>query len=100
MPTEFALTWNQSFKNYAADLSRIYIKQPESIINCLGFSSVSGCLNECYLSLVKEKELVPIEILPESEKLRLWIKAKQIGQGKKQCIEVSRSLYLLEQLTK
>lgn len=97
---DFNLTWNQSFKNYAVIIAHEFMNDKQTIERDLKWPSISGSLNQCYLSFVKEKELVPIEILPESEKLRLWIRAKQIGQGKKQCIEVSRSLYLLEQLTK
>lgn len=94
------MNWNEAFKEYAVNIAQKFTNDPAQTTKELQWPSVSGCLNECYLCLVKEKELVPIEILPESEKMRLWIKAKQIGQGKKQCIEVSRSLYLLEQLTK
>lgn len=93
------MNWNEDFKKYAVDIAIIYNREPESIMNCLRFKSVSGSLNESYLSLVREKQLIPLELLNHSEKIRLWEKAKCLGTDKQDCINISRSIYLLEQLT-
>lgn len=92
--------WIQSFMDYAEDIARIYRKEPEGILNCLGFGSVHGSLNETYQMLVKEKEIQPIENLPQPEKLQLWDKAKQYSDKKEVCVLICRSIYLLNQLTK
>lgn len=94
------MNWDQSFKEYAVQIAGIYKNNPAEIVNCLGFASVSGCLNETYLSLVKTKELDPIEKLDNSVKEELWNQAKELTTSKKQGIEIARSIYLLNALTK
>lgn len=98
--SEFEQTWNQSFKNYAIDIARIYSVNPVEILNCLGFPSVSGSLNETYMALVKEKELNPIEMLDPKTKNELWEKSKEYTTDKKQREFICRSIYLLNALTK
>jgi hypothetical protein len=97
--SDFTVTWNQSFKNLAVDLAKIYVHQPEHIINCLKFDSVCGSLNETYLALVSEKEIDPLEKLEQAEKLRIWETAKTLSDEKNKCVLISRAIYLLEKLT-
>jgi hypothetical protein len=97
--SEFKKTWNESFKNYAIDIAKIYVHQPEHIINCLKFDSVCGSLNETYLALVSEKEIDPLEKLEQAEKLRIWETAKTLSDEKNKCVLISRAIYLLEKLT-
>ena len=99
MQSEFIKTWNQSFKNYAVDIAKIYMVDPQGILNCLVFDSVCGSLNETYLSLVGEREIEPIENIDLKEKSRIWNKAKQLSTSEKKCILISRSIYLLEKIT-
>jgi hypothetical protein len=98
--SEFKQTWNESFKNYAIDIARIFVHEPEHIINCLKFDSVCGSLNETYLALVREKEIDPLEILEHNEKLRIWDLAKTLSNREDKCVLISRSIYLLEKLTR
>lgn len=94
------MTWNDSFINYAVDIARIYKTHPEQIITCLRFDSVAGSLNETYQVLVREKEIKPIEDLPETEKRSLWNQAKNHSDKKEKCILISKCIHLLNQLTK
>lgn len=41
------------------------------------FKAVRESLFECYLILIKSKELTPIESLPENEKTDLWNECKK-----------------------
>jgi hypothetical protein len=97
---EFEKTWDESFKNYAKDIAKIYKKHPEQITCCMGFDSVVGCLNETYQSFVKQGELTPIEEIEASEKLRLWELSKQYSDNRAHRELICRSLYLLNELTK
>lgn len=94
------MNWDQSFKEYAIQIARIYKNNPAQIISCLSFGSVSGCLNETYLSLVRSKDLPPVEMLENDQKMQLWKQAKEITENQRQRIEVSRSIYLLNELTR
>jgi 3'-phosphoadenosine 5'-phosphosulfate (PAPS) 3'-phosphatase len=97
---EFEKTWIDSFKNYAVDIALIYKNHPVQILNCLGFKSVVGCLNETYMALVRTKELKPIEMLDIQTKNELWKKSKEYSTNKSQCELICRSIYLLNELTK
>lgn len=97
---EFEKTWNESFTNYAVDIAKIYKNNPKEILNCMGFDSVVGSLNETYQALVKTKELAPIESIDLETKNRLWNQAKEYSDKKEKCIMICRSIYLLNQLTK
>lgn len=41
------------------------------------FQSIRECLFECYLILIKQKEIVPIEAKPGDEKQELWNECKK-----------------------
>lgn len=97
---EFTKTWNQSFKNYAIDIARIYKIHPERILNCMGFESVIGSLNETYQCLVKQNELTPIEQIEQSEKVRLWNLSKNYSDKRSHCELICRAVYLLNELIK
>lgn len=98
--SDFKQTWVSGFKNYAIDIAKLYKNNPENILNCLAFDSVSGSLNETYQALVKEKELVPLESLSVEIKNKLWNQAKKYSGKKEKCIMICRSIYLLNELTK
>jgi hypothetical protein len=98
--SEFDKTWNASFKNYAIDIAKIYKNNREEILNCLGFESMVGSLNETYQALVKERELPPIELLETKRKHELWEISKRYSESKKHREMVCRSIYLLDELTK
>jgi hypothetical protein len=92
------MNWNEDFKQYAVRLAMIYKTAPEDTIKCLRLGSVAGCLNESYLSLVREKEIVPIEQIAEERKVKIWKQAKSLSESKNDCILISRSIYLLQEL--
>jgi hypothetical protein len=96
---EFDQSFKRGLTDYAAKIASIYLAAPADTINCLRFGSVCGMLNETYLRLVKEKELPPIEEIDEKTKTRIWLLAKGLSEDKKRCIEISRSIYLLESIT-
>lgn len=100
MASEFSQTWDTSFKNYAIGIARIYKNNPQQILNCLGFDSVVGSLNETYQSLVKSKELEPIESLDSKTKNELWNQAKEYSYKKEKCIMICKAVYLLNELVK
>jgi hypothetical protein len=97
--SDFVKTWNESFINYAVEIAKIYKNNPDKILSCLGFDSVVGSLNETYQSLVKSKELQPIESLDLKTKNELWSKAKEYSDKKEKCVMICRVIYLLNQLT-
>lgn len=94
------MNWDESFKDYAVKIANIYQAHPAGLIQSLRLGSIAGCLNESYLSLVREKELAPIENIDPLVKTRIWNRAKELTEDQKQRIEISRSIYLLEELTK
>jgi hypothetical protein len=91
--------WSESFMSYAAQIGSNYQKNPQEVISSLKYKSVLDCLNETYQVLVRENCLFPIERLDQKKKNELWLKAKEIGKRKDQCILISRVLYLLESIT-
>lgn len=93
------MKWDEKFKNYAVDLAKMYIDYPEQVLSCLIFDSVTGSLNETYLSLIKDG-LPKIEDLPRERKESLWKRSGNYGETKTKRIQVSRSIYLLEEITK
>lgn len=97
---DFKITWKESFKNYAVDIAKIYVNNPDHITECLKFDSVCGSLNETYLALVGDKEIEPIESIELERKERIWNRSKELGDKKEKCVLISRSIYLLEVLTK
>jgi hypothetical protein len=100
MVSDFDKTWIESFKNYAVDIARIYKENPDEILNCLGFDSVLGSLNETYQTLIKHGELVPIERLHITDKMDLWEQSKQYADTKNKCVLICKAIYLLNELTK
>lgn len=69
-------------------------------INCLvANTSMRTVLNCVYDSLVGRKEMIPIELLNQENKLALWEGAKEFSKGtlnQQQMIDLSKSLYTLE----
>lgn len=56
-------------------------------------------LNTCYNVLVRSKKMIPIDKLPEKEKLTLWETAKEFAKdrmNKEQLIELVKALLTLE----
>lgn len=94
------MNWEESFVEYAIQISKLYKQNPEETISSLGFLSVAESLNETYQCLVGAGEIKKIEDIEQSGKDRLWSKAIGIVTDKKHRILISRSIYLLEQLTK
>ena len=92
--------WIQSFMDYAVDISKLYREHPENILNCLGFVSVHGSLNETYQMLVREKQILPIEEIDEHEKQILWTTSLKYSEKKQVRVLICRSIYLLNELTK
>jgi hypothetical protein len=90
--------WDNEFKKYAESIAIIYKNDPEKVLCCMSTESVPGCLNETYLSLVKEKEILPMEKIDHWLKLTFWDLSKKYSTDKKQRINISRSLYLLDKL--
>lgn len=64
------------------------------------YESVVTILSCVYEYSVIDKELEPIENLPEEEKRRFWIEAKKLKPGADQdsLIKVSKALYLKSKL--
>jgi hypothetical protein len=50
------------------------------------------------LCLVREREILPIEQISEERKVKIWNQAKGISEKKNDCILISRSIYLLQEL--
>lgn len=97
---EFQKTWEESFSRYAIDIAKIYANNPDEILNCLGFESMVGSLNQVYQMLVKKGELVPIEKIDQKTKFELWERSKQYSESRKHREMVCRSIHLLNELTK
>lgn len=94
------VSWNETFINHAVDIARIYKEYPEKIMICMGFNSMVECLNECYTLLVRTKELEPIEKLEPKEKTKYWETSAKYAEVREHRIKISRSIYLLDKLTK
>lgn len=97
---EFEKTWSEHFLNYAVAIAKIYKNNPEEILCCLCFDSVIGSLNETYMVLIKNNELLKIEEIEQHEKIKLWEQAKKYSNKREKCKIISRCIYLLEELTK
>lgn len=97
---EFEKTWSDHFLNYAVEIAKIYKNNPDQILCCLGFDSVIGSLNETYMVLIKNNELLRIEEIPENEKIILWERTRKYSDERSKRILISRCIYLLEKLTK
>ena len=61
------------------------------------FRGVRGVLVHVYSSLVQQKECLPIEKLPQHEKIALWEEAKRVTDSKDQktIIETAKALHAL-----
>jgi hypothetical protein len=92
------MTFEASMKKLFEDIARIYIGDPDQVLSCLSTESVTGCINECYQIYVREKELIPLDELEESEKRRLWDESIKYCCTKKGRVMVARSIYLLEKM--
>lgn len=97
--SDFNQTWIEGFVNYAKDIARIYKNNPEQILNCLGFDSVVGSLNETYQAYVKDGQMRSIENLDLNEKNRLWEQARKYSDSKVKCVMICKAIYLLDVLT-
>lgn len=64
------------------------------------FDSVATLLNSAYNYSVSDKEIEPIENLPEEEKKMFWSEAKGLrpDANQKKLIQVAKSLYLKSKL--
>jgi hypothetical protein len=93
-------TFNEGMLDYAVKIGTIFKNNPEEVTCCLGFKSVVESLNESYQILVRKKEITPIEALPKEEKARLWNIAKGYEVSEEHRINICRSVYVLEEITK
>lgn len=94
------MNWKESFRNLAIDIAKKYIEDPAATLEDLKYPSVHGSLCETYRALVRENEILPIQKIAESEKQRIWNKAKQYSDREDICTNISISIYVLEILTK
>lgn len=62
-------------------------------------SSYRGLLVLCYADFVNRKEIVRLQDLPAEQKAEIWNETKKESKGlnKKQCIELSKIVYMISQ---
>lgn len=54
-----------------------YLSGKISEATIVKFPSVRECLYECYLILIKRRELIPVESMDEADKNELWNECKK-----------------------
>lgn len=92
--------WERIFENHLVDIAREYAKDSQRVIECLKFDSLHTLLNYSYKNLINKNSLEPIESAPKEDKERIWKIAKRLSPYERNRVFISRSIYLLEKLTK
>ena len=74
------------------------ILEEKVTMKVLRHSVIKQLLYEKYVSLCIRKEIVPIEALPQDQKMELWEEAKTISTDKDDCIKIAKCIYTIHDI--
>jgi hypothetical protein len=91
--------WVDRMLNHALLQAQTYKRDPEHTIGCLKFMSLTATLYEAYRILIENKDIKPIEQLPEAEKRKLYELSKPLTKSVKQRKLICKAIYLLDKIS-